>query len=130
MKNTLILLILVSIGLTTPALGKEHDGEQRHRKDYRRVEQVDRNQGNYARHDRRDERYGNFQKRMKDLRKKLHRGRHDNRRLERPGSRRIRRMGHDSDRRYQYRAPVVLIPRRAVSPPFSPSLVLRIPLIW
>lgn len=133
MKNTMILLILISIGLTTPALAMEHDGAQHHRTDHRRVEQAERNQHIYARHDRRDEKYGNFQKRMKDLRKQLHHERRDNRRLERHGTRQIKRIAYDSDHRQfrqQYRVPVVLIPRPAVPRPFFPSVVLRIPLIW
>ena len=44
MRNTLLLLILVSIGLTTPALAKGSDGGWNRKSDQRHVEQVQRDQ--------------------------------------------------------------------------------------
>ncbi len=131
MRSTLILLILVSIGLTTPALAKGRDGDRHNRSDHRQIERVQKDQRHYARHDRQDGRYGKFQKRMKHLRKELRHERRDNRRMERRLDRRDRRHSRKIAKNYGHRrhypAPVVVAPRRSL---FAPSLVLRIPLNW
>ena len=136
MRNTLILLILVSIGLTAPALAKNHNGERSDRNDYRKFGKIEKNYRNtqghrkYAKHDRHDGKYGHFQKRMKKLRKELRHERRDNRRHVRRDIRRTRKMaGHYDNHQYR-RAPVVVAPRRYARSIFSPSLVLRIPLNW
>ena len=138
MRNTLILLVLVSIGLTTPALAKSHDGERYSKSNHRQVERVPRDQRNYAKHDRQGKRYGHFQKRMKNLRKELRHDRRDNRRVERRLDRRhdrrdarhSRRVVRNYGHRRQYSAPVVVAPRRSLFSLFGPSVVVRIPLNW
>ncbi len=138
MRNTLILLILVSIGLTSPALAKGRDGERHNKSDHRQVERVQKDQRHYARHDRQDGRYGKFQKKMKHLRKELRHERRDNRsmerRLDRRDTRYSRRHYRKVARNYGYRrhypAPVVVAPRRSFLSVLAPSLFVRIPLNW
>lgn len=146
MRKSLILLILVSIGLTAPALAKSHSGERSDRNEYKRSENVekgyrndqshrkyakhDRQDRKYAKHDRRDGKYGHFQKRMKKLRKELRHERRDNRRHVNRDIRRTRKMAGYYDNHQYRRAPVVVAPRRYANSIFSPSLVLRIPLNW
>ena len=130
MRNTLILLILVSIGLTSPALAKNHNGERSGKSDQRRIERVEQDHRHYAKHDRRDGKYGHFQKRMKKLRKELRHQRRDNRRIERRDERRYKRIRKYYGHRQQHRTPVVVAPRRSVSQLFFPNIVVRIPLNW
>ena len=130
MRNALILLVLVSIGLTTPALAGDRHGEQRQRSDQIRVERVEQDQRNYARHDRRDERYGHFQKRMKKLRRELRHERRENRRLERRDAHRTRQAARYYGQRRHHHAPVVVAPRRPLFPLFFPGITVRIPLNW
>jgi hypothetical protein len=134
MRNTLILLILVSIGLTTPGLAKSHDGDRHNKSNHRQVERVQKDQRHYAKHDRQDNRYGKFQKRMKHLRKELRHERRDNRKMERRLDRRDRRHSRKVVRNYGHRrhypAPVVVAHRRSFLSMVSPSLVVRIPLNW
>lgn len=131
MKNLMILLVLISIGLTTPVLADGRHGEERYNSNHRRVEQ---SSHNYARHDR-SEKYDRFQKRMKHLRKDL---RHENRRLERRDVRRSQRIAdrrhagrvHRSYRPWYRSAPVVVAPRHRAHAVFFPSITVRIPLNW
>ena len=137
MRNILILLVLVSIGLTTPALAKARDGERYSKSDHRKVERVQRKQRDhrdYAKHDRQGKRYGHFQKRMKNLRKELRHERRDirrmERRLDRRDARHSRRVAKDYGHRRHYSAPVVVAPRHSLLSLFGPSVVVRIPLNW
>jgi hypothetical protein len=134
MRNTLILLVLVSIGLTAPALAKDHNGGWSNKSDHNRVERGEQNHKQYAKHDRNDQKYGHFQKRMKNLRKELRHERRDNRRLERHLDRRdnryYRQVARNYDHRHQYRAPLVVAPRHTRLPYLLPGITVRIPLIW
>ena len=140
MRNTLILLILISIGLTSPALAKNHDQErsynsgknrvEKHDKsDHRRFDKGNQNHRNYAKHDRGDK-YGHFQKKMKKLRKELRHERRYNRRHLRKDVRHSRKIARYYDNHQHRSAPVVVAPRRHLGSILSPSLVLRIPLNW
>lgn len=131
MRNTLILMVLISMALATPALADGRHGERYERSDHRRVEREYRN---YARHDR-GENYGHFQKRMKHLRKDLKHEQRENRRLERKNTRQRQRIADHRyarhDRHNGWRpAPVVVVPRRAYRPLFFPQIVVRIPINW
>jgi len=134
MRNTLILLALVSIGLTTPVLARDFDGGRHGKSDQRRVELGQWGQRNYARHDRQDGRYGHFQKRMKNLRKELRHERRTNRRMERRMERRDIRQFKQVARYYDYHpqhyAPVAVAPRRSLLPLLIPGIDLIIPLRW
>ncbi len=127
MRNTLILVVLISLGLAVPAFADSRRAEHHDHSDYRRIEW---NESGYARHDR-GKKYGHFQKRMKKLRKELRHERRENRRLER----RVQRIAdRRADRRaYRHRdrhAPVVIAARRPYRPVYFPSIVVRFPLYW
>lgn len=126
MRNTLILMVLISIGLATPVLADGRHGDQRYSSDHR---QDKRDHRAYANHDR-NQKYDHFQKRMKTLRKELRQERRENRRLERRDIRRSQRVARYYDYRRPYRAPIVVAPRRDFRPLLSPSIVVRIPLNW
>lgn len=129
MRNGLILSILVVICLSAPALAGEHYGERRNKSIQTRLERVEQGQPNHGMHDRRSEKYGQFQHRLQRLSKELCHARRENRRLEdrdaRRESRKVRRHAH----RRHYAA-AARAPRRLVLPPIFPSIVVRIPLNW
>ena len=130
MRNILILLILVSIGLTTPALAKKSEGERQNKSSvHQRGVNTYQGHREYAKHDR-GQKYDHFQKKMKKLRKNLRHERRDDRRQVRHDVRRARKIARYYDNHRPYRAPVVVAPRRSIGSLISPSLVLRIPLNW
>ena len=133
MRNTMILLVLISLGLVAPALADGRKGGWDQGWEQTRAPRVEREHRARAHHDRGDN-YGHFRQRMRDLRKELRHERRENRRLERRIDRReIRhhRRDHRRDYRRHYRpTPVVVVPRPAHRAVIFPQLVVRIPLNW
>ncbi|WP_020674497.1 hypothetical protein [Geopsychrobacter electrodiphilus] len=139
MRNLLFLLILVSIGLTTPALADGRRGDRQHNE-----QRVEHNAREYARHDR-GTRHGQFQQRMNHLRRDLRQERRVNRRLVRRVVRRDlrqeRRVNRRLERRvvrrelrherHDWRRPLPVVTyHQAYRPRIFSNLVVRIPLFW
>lgn len=130
MRNSWILLMLISIGLTTPVLAKGSDGGWQSKPDQRHPAQVQQDQRTYARHHRQDGSYGHFQRRMKNLRQELRHERRDNRRLQRRAERHFRQSARRNGYRQQYYVPVAVSPRRSQLSLLIPGIEVIIPLRW
>lgn len=136
MRNTLILLVLVSIGLATPALAKGHEEDRSNHSEHRSGKMIKKTSSGFAHHDR-GPKYDHFRNKMNNLRKELRHERrvdrreirHD-RREDRREIRHDRRVARYYGPRRGYSAPVVVASRRATLPLFGPQITLRIPLNW
>lgn len=115
MRN-ILLLTLISIALTTPALAAGRHDTLRYAHDRGRVER-----GWHEGHHQRRRDYARLHRRVNHLRRDLRHERRENRHL-----RKRMRYGH----RRHYRSAPVVVARRDLRPLWLPRIVVRIPLNW